>query len=247
MDSVLTPQSHKISPRLIEQLEDKHYHFLQESYDVALSEYKARRKYWFLFLVLTGVFVLPLFFWFWRRKRFVEWKQLQTVTIELNKLKEQRKKKKIWQKVWSSKNQIFSQFPIRLHHFYNTLIHTAKNYNTRHDLYSHALERQQKGLDAPFTVGELEQIETTFQRLYNEINSAISLFKVAEENPEFDLIGSLQDDSYHFQEMGTYLNDASDLASSSQFIHELLVIEAQLHQKLQDLTSSLAKGDSEDG
>ena len=49
--------------------------------------------------------------------------------------------------------------------FYKTLVQSVRQYNVRLGLFDYALDRQNKRLDPPFTVGELEKIEKKQQFL----------------------------------------------------------------------------------
>ena len=103
-------------------------------------------------------------------------------------------------------------------------------------LFDHALERQQKELDQPFSEQEFDQIENTFLRLYNELNSAFSLFKLAEENTNLDLVTLIHDQYAGFGPSAEFILHSQNLGQSGQFVQELLLLEAQLHREIQDFS-----------
>ena len=131
-----------------------------------------------------------------------------------------------------------------LRHFYKTLVQSVRQYNVRLGLFDYALDRQNKRLDPPFTVGELEKIEKTFRRVQDELHSAIRLLQLAEKNPELDLVQLLRNEYQEdIQRSSEYVSQTVDLGASGQFIHELLVLETNLRQDIAGLTGSYWRGE----
>ena len=90
--------------------------------------------------------------------------------------------------------------------------------------------------DQPFSEQEFDQIENTFLRLYNELNSAFSLFKLAEENTNLDLVTLIHDQYAGFGPSAEFIQHSQNLGQSGQFVQELLLLEAQLHREIQDFS-----------
>ena len=115
---------------------------------------------------------------------------------------------------------------------YRNLVKSERQYNLRVSLFDHALERQLKQLDPHYSLVEFELIVLRFQRLYNELNSAFSLFRVAEDNTNLDLVTLLQDQYSGLGPSAEFLQNSQDFGQSGQFVHELLLLEAKLHQEI---------------
>jgi hypothetical protein len=100
-------------------------------------------------------------------------------------------------------------------------------------LFDHALDRQLKALDQPLSENEFNQIENTFLRLFNELNSAFSLFRLAEENSNLDLITLIHDQYAGLGSSAEFIQYSQDLGQTGQFVQELLLLEAQLQREIQ--------------
>ncbi|MBF0278237.1 MAG: hypothetical protein HQM13_10615 [SAR324 cluster bacterium] len=229
-------QVKKFPEKYIASLEDKRASLILEARRVVLREYRRKRFWPLLTTTLLCWLVVPVLVWQHYRTRLPEWDVLKKMNYELDQLKIQRKQRKFWKKMWSQKNQLRTENFHEINQFYKTLIHSTRQYNIRLDLFDYALDRQNKHLDPPFTVGELEQIELTFQRIYDELNSAIKLLDVAEQNPDMDLATLLSDQYTNLHTSSEYVSQTVDIANSGQFVQELLVIETSLKEDIANLS-----------
>ncbi|MGK5092675.1 hypothetical protein WDW89_11760 [Deltaproteobacteria bacterium TL4] len=226
----------KISDKLIYSLEDKRLDFLFEACQQYGEVYKNKR-FWPLFLTIAfSWLVFPLIFWLIYRYQIPEGKQLRLLKQELNELRETRERRTFWRKIWNKRNRLPSENIQEINQFYNALIQAIRQYNMRIDLFDYTLDRQSKKLDHPLTVGELEQLEETFQRLYDELSSAIKLLEIAEQNPELDIITLLKNQYGDTQVSVHYLSQTSDLNHSGQLIQDLLLLESELRADIEQLT-----------
>lgn len=239
-------QLRPISERTVNALEDKHLDVLQQAYQQALQRYQRRRFWVFWPCLLTSWLLLPLLLWFWYRRRLPEWKACRDLSTELRSLQRQRDRRTFWKRLRAHRNRVETGDTAELRRFYKTLVQSVRQYNVRLGLFDYALDRQNKRLDSPFTVGELERIEQTFQRVQDELHSAIRLLQLAEKNPELDLVQLLrneyQEDVHRSSE---YVNQTVDLGASGQFIHELLVLETNLRQDIAGLAGTRGWAESE--
>ncbi len=226
----------KFSEKYIESLEDKRVSLIYEARRDILRSYRRKRFWPLVFTILSFWLIVPVLLWQQYRKNLPEWGILQNMNQDLDQLKQQRKQRKFWKKMWSQKNQLRSDNFEEINQFYKTLIHSTRQYNIRLDLFDYALDRQNKHLDPPFTVGELEQIELTFQRIFDELNSAAKLLEVAEQNPEMDLATLLNDQYTNLHTSSEYVSQTVDIANSGQFVQELLVIETSLKKDIAQLS-----------
>jgi len=76
----------------------------------------------------------------------------------------------------------------------------------------------------------------TFQRIFDELNSAARLLEVAEQNPEMDLATLLNNQYTNLQTSSEYVSQTVDIANSGQFVQELLVIETSLKEDIAQLS-----------
>ena len=248
----------KFPEKYLESLEDKQVDLLDEFRRTLWLSYR-KEHFWspllivlFCWLIVPAVvfafvpglalpmilfcgLIVPVFLWKNYKQKHPEWDTLQRLNQELAQLKQKRKQRKFWKKVWSQKNQLRTESFQEINQFYRTLIHSMRQYNTRLDLFDYALDRQNKHLDPPFTVGELEQIELTFQRIYDELNSALKLLEVAEQNPEMDLATFLNDQYSHLETSTEFVSQTIDMADSGKFVQELLLIETDLKKEIASL------------
>lgn len=232
----------KFPEKYLENLEDKQADLIDEFRRNVWFAYR-RKRFWPLLLTVFSCWLLiPVFLWKHYQKQLPEWHMLQKLNQEFEQLRQQRKQRKFWKKVWSQKNQLRTESFQEINQFYRTLIHSIRQYNTRLDLFDYALDRQNKHLDPPFTVGELEQIELTFQRIYDELKSATKLLEVAEQNPEMDLATLLNDQYNHLQTSSEYVSQTIDIANSGKFVQELLVIETALKKDIAHLSQQKKNG-----
>ena len=223
-----------IPDQMIHELEDKQLDLCFEDYQKTLGSYR-KKRFWPMMLSLAGFWlILPpwLFFKFFRR-RFPEWQYLHELKIEIRKIKKQRKRRKFFERLRSSKNLVQTNHPIELRSLYRNLVESARQYNLRVSLFDHALDRQLKALDQPFSENEFNQIENTFLRLFNELNSAFSLFRLAEENSNLDLITLIHDQYAGLGSSAEFIQYSQDLGQTGQFVQELLLLEAQLQREIQ--------------
>ena len=228
-----------IAERTVNSLEDKHLDVLQQAYQQALQRYQRRRFWIFWPCLLTSWLLLPGVFWFWYRRRLKEWKLCRELANELGSLRRQRDRRSFWKRLRPRRNQVETGDTAELRRFYKTLVQSVRQYNVRLGLFDYALDRQNKRLDPPFTVGELEKIEKTFRRVQDELHSAIRLLQLAEKNPELDLVQLLRNEYQEdMQRSSEYVNQTVDLGASGQFIHELLVLETNLRQDIAGLAGS---------
>ncbi|MBF0286923.1 MAG: hypothetical protein HQM14_03825 [SAR324 cluster bacterium] len=226
----------KFPEKYLDSLEDKQVDLMDESRRYVLRAYRKKRFWPLAFTVSFCWLIVPVWLWRQYRNELPEWHTLQNLDQELNRLKEQRKQRKFWKKIWSSKNRLQTESFQQINQFYQTLIHSIRQYNIRLDLFDYALDRQNKHLDSPFTVGELEQIESTFQRIFDELSSAAKLLEVAEQHPDMDLATLLNDEYAHLHASSEYVSETVDIANSGQFVQELLVIETTLKSEITDLS-----------
>lgn len=226
----------KFPEKYLESLEDKQADLIDEFRRNLWLSYR-KKRFWPLCLTLLFCWlIVPIFLWKRYQRRQKEWRILQKLNQELKQLKQQRKQRKFWKKVWSQKNQLRTESFQEINQFYRTLIHAIRQYNTRLDLFDYALDRQNKRLDPPFTVGELTQIEETFQRIHDELNSATKLLEVAEQHPEMDLATLLNNQYAHWQASSEFVSQTVDIADSGKFVQELLVIETALKKDIASLS-----------
>ncbi len=226
----------KFPEKYLESLEDKQTDLIYESRRYILKAYR-KKRFWPLTLTIISCWLIfPVWLWWQYRNKLPEWQSLQKLDQQLSRLQEQRKQRKFWKKIWSSKNRLQTQSFEQINQFYHTLIHSIRQYNIRLDLFDYALDRQNKHLDPPFTVGELEQIESTFQRIFDELSSATRLLEVAEQHPDMDLATLLNDEYAHLHSSSEYVSETVDIANSGQFVQELLVIETTLKNEITNLS-----------
>ena len=226
-----------IPDQMIHDLEDKQLDLSYRDYQKTLGSYR-KKRFWPMILSFAGFWlILPpwLFFKFFRR-RFPEWQYLHELKIEIHGIKKNRKRRKFFDRLRKSKNLVQTSHPQELKNLYRNLVDSSRQYNLRVGLFDHALERQQKELDQPFSEQEFDQIENTFLRLYNELNSAFSLFKLAEENTNLDLVTLIHDQYAGFGPSAEFIQHSQNLGQSGQFVQELLLLEAQLHREIQDFS-----------
>ena len=228
-----------IAERTVNSLEDKHLDVLQQAYQQALQRYH-RRCFWIFWpCLLTCWLLLPGLFWVWYRRHLKEWKLCRELSSELSSLRRQRDRRSFWKRLRPRRNRVETGDTAELRRFYKTLVQSVRQYNVRLGLFDYALDRQNKRLDPPFTVGELEKIEKTFRRVQDELHSAIRLLQLAEKNPELDLVQLLRNEYQEdIQRSSEYVSQTVDLGASGQFIHELLVLETNLRQDIAGLTGS---------
>ena len=226
-----------IPDQMIHDLEDKQLDLSYRDYQKTLGSYR-KKRFWPMILSFAGFWlILPpwLFFKFFRR-RFPEWQYLHELKLEIHGIKKNRKRRKFFDRLRKSKNLVQTSHPQELKNLYRNLVDSSRQYNLRVGLFDHALERQQKELDQPFSEKEFDQIENTFLRLYNELNSAFSLFKLAEENTNLDLVTLIHDQYAGFGPSAEFIQHSQNLGQSGQFVQELLLLEAQLHREIQDFS-----------
>ena len=226
-----------IPDQMIHDLEDKQLDLSYRDYQKTLGSYR-KKRFWPMILSFVGFWlILPpwLFFKFFRR-RFPEWQYLHELKVEIHGIKKNRKRRKFFDRLRKSKNLVQTSHPQELKNLYRNLVDSSRQYNLRVGLFDHALERQQKELDQPFSEQEFDQIENTFLRLYNELNSAFSLFKLAEENTNLDLVTLIHDQYAGFGPSAEFIQHSQNLGQSGQFVQELLLLEAQLHREIQDFS-----------
>lgn len=226
-----------IPDQMIHDLEDKQLDLSYRDYQKTLGSYR-KKRFWPMILSFAGFWlILPpwLFFKFFRR-RFPEWQYLHELKVEIHGIKKNRKRRKFFDRLRKSKNLVQTSHPQELKNLYRNLVDSSRQYNLRVGLFDHALERQQKELDQPFSEREFDQIENTFLRLYNELNSAFSLFKLAEENTNLDLVTLIHDQYAGFGPSAEFIQHSQNLGQSGQFVQELLLLEAQLHREIQDFS-----------
>ena len=228
-----------IAERTVNSLEDKHLDVLQQAYQQALQRYHRRRFWIFWPCLLTCWLLLPGLFWVWYRRHLKEWKLCRELSNELCSLRRQRDRRSFWKRLRPRRNRVETGDTAELRRFYKTLVQSVRQYDVRLGLFDYALDRQNKRLDPPFTVGELEKIEKTFRRVQDELHSAIRLLQLAEKNPELDLVQLLRNEYQEdIQRSSEYVSQTVDLGASGQFIHELLVLETNLRQDIAGLTGS---------
>ena len=226
-----------IPDQMIHDLEDKQLDLSYRDYQKTLGSYR-KKRFWPMILSFAGFWlILPpwLFFKFFRR-RFPEWQYLHELKVEIHGIKKNRKRRKFFDRLRKSKNLVQTSHPQELKNLYRNLVDSSRQYNLRVGLFDHALERQQKELDQPFSEQEFDQIENTFLRLFNELNSAFSLFKLAEENTNLDLVTLIHDQYAGFGPSAEFIQHSQNLGQSGQFVQELLLLEAQLHREIQDFS-----------
>ena len=226
-----------IPDQMIHDLEDKQLDLSYRDYQKTLGSYR-KKRFWPMILSFAGFWlILPpwLFFKFFRR-RFPEWQYLHELKVEIHGIKKNRKRRKFFDRLRKSKNLVQTSHPQELKNLYRNLVDSSRQCNLRVGLFDHALERQQKELDQPFSEQEFDQIENTFLRLYNELNSAFSLFKLAEENTNLDLVTLIHDQYAGFGPSAEFIQHSQNLGQSGQFVQELLLLEAQLHREIQDFS-----------
>ena len=226
-----------IPDQMIHDLEDKQLDLSYRDYQKTLGSYR-KKRFWPMILSFAGFWlILPpwLFFKFFRR-RFPEWQYLHELKVEIHGIKKNRKRRKFFDRLRKSKNLVQTSHPQELKNLYRNLVDSSRQYNLRVGLFDHALERQQKELDQPFSEQEFDQIENTFLRLYNELNSAFSLFKLAEENTNLDFVTLIHDQYAGFGPSAEFIQHSQNLGQSGQFVQELLLLEAQLHREIQDFS-----------
>ncbi len=226
-----------IPDQMIHDLEDKQLDLSYRDYQKTLGSYR-KKRFWPMILSFAGFWlILPpwLFFKFFRR-RFPEWQYLHELKVEIHGIKKNRKRRKFFDRLRKSKNLVQTSHPQELKNLYRNLVDSSRQYNLRVGLFDHALERQQKELDQPFSEQEFDQIENTFLRLYHELNSAFSLFKLAEENTNLDLVTLIHDQNAGFGPSAEFIQHSQYLGQSGQFVQELLLLEAQLHREIQDFS-----------
>ncbi len=235
-NSIKRPESIKNIPeRLINSLEDKQLDFCYSGYQTVLKRFK-KKRFWVLIFSLAGCWLIlpPIFYFKFYRQRIAEWNELNDIKQEIKTIRKQRQRRKIWQRIWSSKNLIESEYTEELRNFYKNLIDTARQYNIRVGLFDFALDRQEKKLDPLFNVEDFTQIEETFSRIYAELSSALNLLKLAENNPEMDLVTLLKDEWISASESAEYVNQSEELGTAGQFVQDLLLLETSLKRDISD-------------
>lgn len=228
----------KFPEKFLLDLEDKQTDLIIMAKQNAWLAYRKRRLKPLLLTVCFGWLIVPLFYWSRFRSKLPEWHALVKMEQELVELQKQRQKRKFWKKIWTKKNRLLTKDFEAINQFYRTLIHSIRQYNIRLDLFDYSLDRQNKKLDTPFTVGELEQIELTFQRIFDELSSAVKLLEVAEEHPEMDLATLLSDKYAHLQSASDFVAQTVDIGNSGQFVQDLLIIETSLKKDIAHLSKT---------
>ena len=226
-----------IPDQMIHDLEDKQLDLSYRDYQKTLGSYR-KKRFWPMILSFAGFWLIlpPWLFFKFLRRRFPEWQYLHELKVEIHGIKKNRKRRKFFDRLRKSKNLVQTSHPQELKNLYRNLVDSSRQYNLRVGLFDHALERQQKELDQPFSEQEFDQIENTFLRLYNELNSAFSLFKLAEENTNLDLVTLIHDQYAGFGPSAEFIQHSQNLGQSGQFVQELLLLEAQLHREIQDFS-----------
>ncbi len=226
-----------VSDRTIHALEDKQRDLCLARYQQLSSAYRRRRFWPFWLAVLSSWLILPWLGWRWYRQRLPEIAQLQELAQELEELDQHRKRRRFWQRWWHRKNLAYSDNDVELRRFYQTLAQTARQYNIRVGLLDFALDRQNKKLDPPFTVEELQQIQESFQRVQDELDSALRLIRLAEKNPELDLVQLLQEEYGGTATLTPdFLNNSAEWGQAGPFVQELLLLESSLREEIDGLT-----------
>ena len=226
-----------IPDQMIHELEDKQLDLCYGDYQKTLGSYR-KKRFWPMMLSLAGFWLIlpPWFFFKFFRRRFPEWKHLHELKQEIREIKKKRKRRKFFKRIRSSKNLVQTTNPHELRNLYRNLSESASQYNLRVSLFDHALDRQFKELDEPFSEDEFNQIENTFLRLFNELNSAFNLLRLAEENPNLDLITLIHDQYAGFGPSSEFIQNTQELGQSGQFIQDLLLLEVQLQREIQEFS-----------
>ena len=155
-----TQRVQQIPDQIINELEDKQLDLCFEGYQKTLNSYR-KKRFWPLLLSLFGFWLIfpPYLFWKIYRPRIPEWNRLHELKLEIREIKKQRKRRRLMERLRGSKNQVQTRFPEELRRLYRNLVQSARQYNLRVSLFDHALERQQKQLDPPYSIDEFELIE----------------------------------------------------------------------------------------
>ena len=219
----------KIPDKQIFILEDKHFSFLKMFRKELVKQLGVIAK------------MSPLIFKSNYQNRYPTWEKIRALDQQILKITARRTQRKFWQKHLLAKNQIKTMRYDAVNRFYHSLINSARRYNTRLDLFDYTLDRQYKKLDPPYTVGELEKIEATIQRIFNAVNSAIKLLELAEQHHELDLADLVHNQYQTSSFSAEYIADAVELDSSGQLIQDLLVIENDLRSELMDISKNYSE------
>ncbi|MGA1597832.1 MAG: hypothetical protein ACO4AU_02195 [bacterium] len=226
-----------LAERTIHALEDRQRDLCLAAYQRIWSVYR-RKRFWPFWLGLLGIWlVFPWLGWRWYRERIPERALLAELAQELSDLDTHRQRRRFWQRWWKRRNLVQSQDDVELRRFYQTLAQTARQYNIRVGLLDFALDRQSKKLDEPFTSAELEQIEASFQRVQDELDSALRLIKLAEKNPDLDLVQLLQEEYGGTSSLTPeFINNSSEWGQAGPFVQELLLLESSLREEIEGIT-----------
>ena len=222
----------RFAEKHLKALEDKRLDLINAYHLEAWTEYRKKTVWqrWSVFFL--SWLIVPVLFWRWYRKRLPSWKSYLIIDARLSQLNEQYRQRQIWKRLHRTKNRLRSQSTESILLFYETLIQSAKQYNSRLDLLDYTLSRQSKGLDPSYTVSELEQIEATFQRVYDELDSNFDLLKVAEKHSEMDLIAMLKDRHAEASKSAEYVSQTVDMGQAGTIIQDLLTLETSLHNEI---------------
>ena len=70
--------------------------------------------------------------------------------------------------------------------------------------------------------------------MYNELTSAFSLFKLAEENTNLDIMNLLKDQYSGIDDTVEFIHNSKDIGQTGNFVQELLLLESKLHKEISD-------------
>lgn len=224
----------KFPQRAISSLETRKVRLTRQVCRHKLAEYKRRyRKQRWLVLFCCWM-VVPVFWWRRRRERLPEYRSWIQAREQLQKQAGTRWWH--WLFWWKSDVAVESRHLDALLRFYQSLSHALRQFNSRLDLFDYALERQNKRLDPPFTVGEYEQIELTFQRISDELASAQRLIQITDQHADIDLGNLLADQASELNPSAEYIANTVEMGQTGQFVQDLLVLEADLRKELGTLS-----------
>lgn len=236
----------KISDQEIHDLEDKRMDLICEGYQKILSNYRKKLFWPSLFAIGSCWLIFPVVAWSMYRKRTPEWKELKIIETEMEELRGDRNQRNFWAKMGQKKNVIRSENMGTLKKFYETLIQSSREYNARTGLLEFTLDRQSKELDEPFKPEELEQIQQTLQRIYDEIRSSMSLLTLAEQNPHMDLMNLIEDEYKRVNVSSEYVSKTMDLGNSGKFIQDLLILETNLRSEISGMSATYDSAEKDD-
>lgn len=228
----------KFPEKFLLSLEDKQVDLILGAKSRTWESYRKKRLKRLTLTILFCWTVLPVLQWQKYRSGLSEWQEILKMDDDLQELQKHRKKRRFWKKFWSKKNRVQTDDFHSINQFYRTLIHSIRQYNIRLDLFDYSLDRQNKKLDPPYTVGELEQIEKTFNRISNELSSAVKLLEVAEAHTDMDLASLLNDQYGQMQSSTEFVSQTVDFANSGQFVQDLLIIETSLRDDIAQLSKT---------